>query len=233
MAQGSSFYREADLVKEAVIPAQEGAVVSSDAKEATLEASKKSSFPHKAVSLIGGNELIDGISVRSPAYLSDFIQRLRLRLTGTYDRVAQKLDEKSSAYYKHERKLTTTIADLHSDPREQLLPGFTYIAVAAMSGSVLTRNRNFLFRLATPLLLGSACFSYVLPNTFQNTTNLLHSIESANFPKAVAKQDAFIRRTGELSRATAMRIDSASKSIVGTVSKSQHLIKEWTGLNVE
>lgn len=233
MAVGLNFYREADLVKEAVIPAQEGTVVSSGAKEATLDASKQSPLPHKAVSFIGNNELIDGISVRSPDYLSGFFQKLRLQLTGTINRFTRKLDEKSSAYYKHERKLTSTIADLHSDPREELLPGFTYIAVAAMSGSVLTRNKNFLFRFAAPLLLGSACFSYVLPTTFRNTAVLLHSIEADNFPDAVAKQDAIIRRTGELSRAAAHKVDGVSRSIVGTVAKSQHFIKEWTGLNVE
>lgn len=233
MTAGTNFYREADLVQEAVIPAQEGVVVSSNAKEATVESSKESVLSNKVVSLIGDNELIDGISVRSPEYLSGVFQNMRLRLANTVDRVTQKVDEKSSAYYKHERKLTSTLADLHSDPREQLLPGFTYIAVAAMSGSVLTRNKNFFFRFTAPLLLGSACFSYVLPTTFRNTASLLHSIEEANFPGAVAKQDAFIRKTRELNHAIFEKVGWASRAIVGTVSKSQHLIKEWTGLNVE
>lgn len=234
MTVKSRFYREQDLVEEAVIPEQEGTVLSSKAKEAVLEPLKKSEAnAGKAASFIGNNELIDGISVRSPSYLLSVFHRLRLGMLGTMDRVTQRIDEKTSAYYRHERRLTTTIADLHSDPREKLLPGFTYIVVAAMSGSILTRNKNFLYRFAAPLLLGSACFSYVLPTTFQNTADLLHSIEAEHFPKTTARQDAVICKTVQMGRTATGYIDHVSKSASAMVSKLRHSIKEWTSLNID
>ncbi|QLL30298.1 hypothetical protein HG536_0A01150 [Torulaspora globosa] len=234
MTAGSRFYREQDLVKEAVIPRQNGMVLSSDAKQAVLEPLKSSkTATARAMSIIGNNELIDGISVRSPTYLLSVFHRLRLRVSRTIEKATQKIDKKTSAYYRHERRLTSTIASLHSDPRERLLPGFTYIIVAAMSGSVLTRNKRFLYRFTAPLVLGSACFSYVLPTTFQNTAALLHSIESAHFPRAVAKQDAIINKTVQIGRTTASHIDYLAESVFNIAAKFRHSVKEWTNLNIE
>lgn len=234
MTVGSKFYREQDLVKEAVIPLQDGVVLSSNAKEAASELLKSSdSVTERATSVIGNNELIDGISVRSPTYLVSVFNRLRLRVSGSIDNATQKIDNRMSAYYRHERRLTSTIADLHSDPREKLLPGFTYIVVAAMSGSILTRNRHFLYRFTAPLLLGSACFSYVLPTTFRNTASLLHTIEADNFPEAVAKQDALISKTAQAGRTATGYVNYVSKSTVAMAAKLRHSFKEWTNLNIE
>ncbi|QLQ77864.1 hypothetical protein HG537_0A01110 [Torulaspora globosa] len=228
MSVESRFYREQDLVKEAVVPRQNGVVLSSNAKEAVLEPLESS-----GKSIIGNNELIDGISVRSPSYLLSVFHRLRLGVLGTIEKATQKIDEKTSAYYRHERRLTSTIANLHSDPREKLLPGFTYIVVAAMSGSVLTRNKPFLYRFTAPLVLGSLCFSYVLPSTFQNTASLLHSIESEHFPETVAKQDAIINRTAQMGRTAASSIDYVAESVFAIAAKFRHSVKEWTNLNIE
>lgn len=221
-------------MKEAVVPRQNGVVLSSDAKQAVLEPLESSETATSGAGrIIGNNQLIDGISVRSPSYLLSVFHRLRLRVSGTIEKATQKIDEKTSAYYRHERRLTSTIASLHSDPRERLLPGFTYIIVAAMSGSVLTRNKPLLHRFVAPLVLGSVCFSYVLPSTFQNTASLLHSIESEHFPQAVAKQDAIINKTAQLSRATVSQIDYLAESVFAVAAKFRHFVKEWTNLNIE
>ena len=229
-----NFYREVDLVKESVIPKQDGVVLSSEAKEATVESTKDSKpIFNKTMRVIGDNEIIDGISVRYPVYLASFFHGMRSKFARAVDRISLKVDEKSSKYYKHETKITTTIANLHSDPREELLPGFTYVAVASMAGSIFTRNKSILLRLSAPLVLGSLCFSYVLPVTFRNTAGLLHDLEAKSFPDLIIKQDAALSKTREIGCKTAKTIDSGMKSISCKVSEAQHLVKQWTGLNVE
>lgn len=229
-----NFYREVDLVKEGVIPEQEGTAISSHAKEASVVSSSESNpASRNIIKLVGDNELIDGISVRSPTYLASSLRRLRERLIGTVNKVSVALEKKSAHYYKHENNISSTISNLHSEPREQLLPGFTYISVAAMTGSILTKNKNAFYRLFAPLALGSLCFFYVLPTTFQNTAALLHELEARKFPHAVARQDAIIKKTQQISHATIHYADTAVKSIAWSLAGLQHYVKEWTGLNVE
>lgn len=225
MVGAVDFYRDTDLVKEAVIPQQDGMVFSSDAKEAHEDS--------KIVALLGDNKLVNGISVRYPEYLAEFFQKIRLNLVGSIDRTSQCLESKSNQYYKHEKNITSTIAGLHSDPREQLLPGYLYIAVGAMSGSVFTRGRNILARFTAPLILGSACFYYALPITFRNTTRLLHELESNAFPELVAKQDFICQETRRVACKTAGYYSSSVNSIKELAQWTRHCVKEWTGLRVE
>ncbi|GAV52644.1 hypothetical protein ZYGR_0AG06350 [Zygosaccharomyces rouxii] len=225
MVGAIDFYRDVDLVKEAVIPQQDGMVFSSDAKEAHEDS--------KIVALLGDNKLIHGISVRYPDYLAQFFQKLRLNLAGSIEKTSQCLESKSNQYYKHEKNITSTVASLHSDPREELLPGFAYIAVGAMSGSVLARSRNILARFTAPLILGTACFYYALPTTFKNTTRLLHELESTAFPTAVAKQDLFYQETRRAACRTAAYCSSSINSIKEFSKWTRHSVKEWTGLSVE
>lgn len=225
MVGAIDFYRDVDFVKEAVIPPQDGMVFSSDAKEAHEDS--------KLVALLGDNKLVHGISVRYPDYLAQFFQRIRLNLAGSIDRTSQCLQSKSSQYYKHEKNITSTIANLHSDPREELLPGFAYIVVGAMSGSVLTRSKNIFARFTAPLILGSACFYYALPTTFKNTARLVHELESSAFPNAVAKQDFVYQETKRAVCKTVAYGSSGINSIKEISKCTRHYVKEWTGLSVE
>ncbi|SCU88842.1 LAME_0E01332g1_1 [Lachancea meyersii CBS 8951] len=227
-----NFYRPVDFVGETVIPPETGSVLSSSAKEAAPSHDGKNSLSHRAAEVIGDNQLLDGISLRSPTYLTTFFNSWRTRLSSTVNAVNTTIDEKSRKYYNHEKRLTSTIANLHSDPREELVPGFTYTLVAAMSGSVLTRNKNILARITAPLVLGTLCYSYVLPKTASNTFDLLFDLEKQAFPAAAQGQLALYTNCKNGLQKTVTFTENASKFVSGTVSKTTHLIKEWTGLNV-
>lgn len=228
MVSTVDYYRQTDVVKEAVIPQQNGEGLSSDAREAHVDPASQ-----KSIGIIGDNRLIHGISVRYPEYLVQFFHNVRVSLAGVVDKASHRLEEKSSKYYKHEQSIASTISSLHSDPREELVPGFTYIAVAAMTGSVLTRGRNFLYRFGAPLILGTACFSYVLPVTFQNTAHMLHGIEAKFFPNAISHQDALLRETNRAASKTASFAEDTVKFIRKAATSTRHYVKEWTGLNLE
>ncbi|CUS24867.1 LAQU0S21e00254g1_1 [Lachancea quebecensis] len=227
-----NFYRPVELVSEGVVPPEAGFIVSSEAKEAAPSHVASQSVTHSATEILGDNKLLDGISVRSPTYLNRFFSSWRLNLSGFVDNACDTIDEKSKKYYNYERKLTTTVANLHSDPRELLLPGMTYSLVAAMSGSVLTRNRNILARIMAPLALGAFCFSYVLPVTSSNTFGLLFDLEQQAFPRFAQNQRALYNTCKNTVNQTIAVTGRTSDAISGSFSKGMRLIKEWTGLNV-
>lgn len=86
-----------------------------------------------------------------------------------------------------EQSFTSTIASL-APPREsgeKLMPGVIYVLVAAMAGSIFTRNRNILLRATAPVVLGIGAGSVVLPITMGNVANLAWRYEQ-RFP-AVAQ----------------------------------------------
>ncbi|SCV02267.1 LANO_0F16380g1_1 [Lachancea nothofagi CBS 11611] len=227
-----NFYRPADIVAEAVIPPETGSIISSEAKEAAPSHDRRNSVSHQVAEIIGDNRLMDGISVRSPTYMTQFFNSWRSSLTDTLEKARNTIDEKSSIYYSHERRLTTTVANLHSDPREELLPGLTYSLVAAMSGSVLTKNKHIFARIVAPLALGTMCFSYVLPVTSSNTFDLMFDLEHKAFPRFAQGQLTLFANCKHAVRTTVAASEETSKAISGSLTKAAHLIKEWTGLNV-
>lgn len=227
-----NFYREIDLVKEQVIPPQQEVVLSSSAKEAAPQNIGSKTLSYELQDILGENKLAYGISLRTPEPLMNFFGKLRTSLTKTINCVGQKIDSSSKLYYDKERKITSAVAELHSDPREKLLPGFTYVLVASMSGSILTRNRNIFLRFTTPLLFGVSCFAYVLPTTFRNTKNLAYDVEKRNFPAFVQTQDNLYSGARKAVCSTAHYTSTFVSTVQKGYQKTNTAIKEWTGLNV-
>lgn len=64
---------------------------------------------------------------------------------------------------------------------ERLLPGSIYVLVAAMAGSIVTRNRNILLRATVPFGTGLAASSALLPVTTSNVGDLVWRYEQ-RFP---------------------------------------------------
>jgi MICOS complex subunit MIC26 len=82
-----------------------------------------------------------------------------------------------------EHSFTSTIASLAppKESNEKLLPGGIYVLVAAMAGSIISRNRNILIRFATPIVTGVTAAHYVVPRTTRNVGDLIWSYEE-KFP---------------------------------------------------
>jgi len=88
-----------------------------------------------------------------------------------------------SRFMAAEHNFTSTIASLAppKESNEKLLPGGIYVLVAAMAGSILSRNRNILLRFATPLATGVTTAHYVVPHTTRNVGDLVWRYEE-KFP---------------------------------------------------
>lgn len=80
---------------------------------------------------------------------------------------------------KTEESFTSTIASLAppKESNELLLPGGAYVLVAAMAGSIISRNRNILIRFVTPIITGVTAANYVVPRTTENVANLVWKYE--------------------------------------------------------
>ena len=82
-----------------------------------------------------------------------------------------------------ENSFTSTIASLAPPPQsgEKLLPGTLYVLVAAMTGSIISRNRNIVLRGVVPLAVGIGAGWVFLPITMRNISDLLWKYEE-KFP---------------------------------------------------
>lgn len=78
-----------------------------------------------------------------------------------------------------EHTFTSTIASLAppKESNEKVLPGTIYVLVAAMAGSIISRNRNILFRFVTPIVTGVTTAHYTIPRTTDNVGNLIWKFE--------------------------------------------------------
>ena len=104
-----------------------------------------------------------------------------------------KVNETVDSAFHLEQSFTNTVASL-APPREsseRLMPGAIYVLVAAMAGSIVTRNRNILLRATVPLALGIGAGWTVLPVTMRNVSELAWKYEQ-RFP-AVAESHIKLR----------------------------------------
>lgn len=94
-----------------------------------------------------------------------------------------KVNETMDKAFNLEQSFTNTIASLAPSPQsgERVMPGAIYVLVAAMAGSIISRNRNILLRASTPLALGVGAGWYLLPNSMTNVSELAWTYEK-RFP---------------------------------------------------
>ncbi|KAG5727773.1 putative global transcription activator SNF2L1 [Termitomyces sp. T112] len=72
-------------------------------------------------------------------------------------------------------------------PNEPLTPGLLYVGVATLSGSILARNRTLATRLLLPPIFLFASAKHFFPQTTENFTSYLGSLEDTYFPTLAEK----------------------------------------------
>lgn len=121
------------------------------------------------------------------------IGRARLFLYDIAVAAENKVNQTMDSAFDLEQSFTRTIASL-APPREsgeKLMPGAIYVLVAAMAGSIVTRNRNVVLRATVPFALGVGAGWTVLPITMRNVSDLAWKYEQ-KFP-AVAESHVKLR----------------------------------------
>jgi len=127
-----------------------------------------------------------------------------------------------------EQSFTGTVASL-APPREsgeRLMPGLIYVLVAAMAGSIVSRNRGVVLRAATPLALGIGAAWAVIPVTMGNVSELAGRYER-RFP-AVADAHRRTREGVETGwRFAKVHGDLAVRKVDETVSDARETVEGW------
>jgi organizing structure protein 2 len=127
-----------------------------------------------------------------------------------------------------EDSFISTITSLAPPPQsgEKLMPGSTYVLVAAMTGSIISRNRNIVLRAAIPLAVGIGAGWVVLPITMRNVADLVWKYEQ-KFP-AIA--DGHIRTREGIEKAWRMariHTEQAVNIVDAKVSAGRGAIEDW------
>ena len=107
------------------------------------------------------------------------IRRMRLLLYAYASAAEDGINDLLTSALDLETSVTTTVASLGppKESGEKLLPGVIYVLVAAMAGSIVSRNRNILVRAAMPLAAGIGASSLLLPITSRNVGDLVWRYE--------------------------------------------------------
>lgn len=127
-----------------------------------------------------------------------------------------------------ENSFTSTIASLAppKESGEKLMPGSIYVLVAAMTGSIITRNRNVLLRTSVPALIGIGAGWVVLPITMNNVSNLLWKYEQ-KFPVVA---DTHLRARSGIERAIYMaklHTEQGKRIVDEKVAEGRESVEGW------
>ena len=108
-----------------------------------------------------------------------------------------KLNQTMDSAFDLEQSFTSTLASLapSRESGEKLMPGTIYVLIAAMAGSIITRNRNILLRASVPLALGIGAGWTVLPVTMRNVSDKVWEYEKK--APVVAEAHLQLRRSLE------------------------------------
>ena len=106
------------------------------------------------------------------------------------------------------------------------MPGSLYVLVAAMTGSIVSRNRNIFLRATVPLAVGIGAGWVVLPVTMRNVSDLLWKYEQ-RFP-AIA--DGHIRTREGIEKTWRMariHTQQAVNIVDDRVSSGREAVEGW------
>lgn len=115
--------------------------------------------------------------------LAVHIGKVRLALYEYAVAAENKVNSTMDSAFNLEQSFTSTIASLapSRESGEQLMPGAIYVLVAAMAGSIITRNRGIVLRASLPLAFGIGAGWTVIPVTMRNISDLTWKYEE-RFP---------------------------------------------------
>ena len=139
-----------------------------------------------------------------------------------------KIDSLMSSFLHMESSFTNTVASLAppKESGERLLPGGIYVVVAAMAGSIISRNRNILLRTSVPVLVGIGAGWVVLPVTMRNVGDLVWEYEKK--APVISENHLRIRSAAEEGWRQAKVHGAATARFVDEkVTQARETMEEW------
>ncbi|KAI5465880.1 apolipo protein O-domain-containing protein [Mariannaea sp. PMI_226] len=160
--------------------------------------------------------------------LAVHIGKVRLALYEYAVTAENKVNETMDKAFNLEQSFTSTIASLapSRESGEQLMPGAIYVLVAAMAGSILTRNRGVFLRATLPLALGIGAGWTVIPITMRNASDLAWKYEQ-RFP--VIAESHIRLRDGILRSISFAKVHSnlGVRYVDDKVTDAREIVESW------
>ncbi|KFY21604.1 hypothetical protein V491_02965 [Pseudogymnoascus sp. VKM F-3775] len=156
------------------------------------------------------------------------IGKTRLFLHAHVAAAEDKINSAMDSLLTLENNFTSTVASLapSRESGERIMPGAVYVLVAAMAGSIATRNRSILLRGSAPLAIGVAAGWVVLPVTMRNVSDLLWKYEQ-KFP---ALANGHLKAKSGIERAiymTKVHTEQAVRVVDEKVGEGREAVEGW------
>jgi organizing structure protein 2 len=161
--------------------------------------------------------------------LAGQVSQFRLVLHNYASKLETSADDLLASAFSAERTVSSTIASLapSRESGEKVMPGVLYVLVAAMGGSVLTRNRNFVLRTITPLAFGITAANVVIPNTTHNVGQLIWRWEQKYAPSVAKAHEDGQARTVKFVATGWEHSKMSAQMLEGKISEARHSIEGW------
>ncbi|KZW00506.1 hypothetical protein EXIGLDRAFT_830664 [Exidia glandulosa HHB12029] len=130
----------------------------------------------------------------APSRLELEIRRARLAATEQYLRAHATVRQGVERWIGLESRVESRLKSLKARD-ESLTPGALYAGVAALTGSVLARNRALPIRVLLPPTLLLASLPYFLPRTSANVAAYARELERAHFPQLAEQHESLEKQT--------------------------------------
>ncbi|GJE86564.1 apolipo protein O-domain-containing protein [Phanerochaete sordida] len=166
-----------------------------------------------------------------PSELEHQIGKAREAVTETYLDAHAKVQSVVSRWIGVEHAVEERLKSLAA-PEEPLTPGLLYVGVAALTGSVLARNRGIFARITLPPVLLLLSFNHFLPKTAENVSAYLGALEDKYAPALAEKHavaNAHTRMTWEMLKD---KTAESRASLGASVESLLDRIQDTTGLKV-
>lgn len=170
----------------------------------------------------------NGVVVHVSKVLSSYVEVARQYLNTGVDETTRISGDLFERFIRDERGAAKTIASL-KDEHEDVLPAAIYVLIAGLTGSILSRRRNILFRGLAPIIFGTGAFAYLLPRTFDNTRSLAWKLEKEQVPELAEKQIEAQKQVTDLQKKAQDIYDDGEKEVQKGWKSTRQTIKDWTG----
>jgi len=172
------------------------------------------------------------VLIDTPSDLERQIGAVRRHVTSTYLDGHSYVQSWVSKWVDVEHRVENRVKSL-IPPDENLTPGALYVGVAALTGSVLARQRGLFLRFLLPPTLFVLSMNHFLPKTTENISDYIISLEREYVPRFAQTHETAIahsQMTWEMAKEKyAEGRDGLMKGTEGVIGK----VQEATGLKLK
>lgn len=171
----------------------------------------------------GNVKFIDGMIIRTTPILEKYSNLLRNLIYDKLSIFEAELNTQKSAFKNEINNLNYEINEIIKEP---VLPNLIYILTLSLSGSIMVRNRNIMFRFLNPVLFGGVGLWYFMPLTFNQLGKKYNELELKYSPELNKQRIEFNKNLNIWGNELLNGIENAKGSVLQAVHDFRKTVKE-------